>query len=136
MTDNSYFPVGITLEGGRNLRRTLKKAGSDLSELKDAHAAAAGVVANRALGTAPRVSGGLAATVRTGASKTAGTVRAGNNRKSKTGVPYAGVIHWGWPARGIAAQPWLSEAAQSTEPRWVRAYFDKVNDALAKVKGI
>ncbi len=40
--------AGLKLEGGRNLRRTLREAGSDLTELKAANAQAASIVAGRA----------------------------------------------------------------------------------------
>lgn len=130
-----YNEPGLRLEGGRELRRTMRKAGSDLTELKEANRAAADIVTSRAKGTAPNVSGRLANTVRTGATKTAGVVRAGNNRKSATGVPYAAPIHWGWPARNIQAQPWLTEAAQDTESTWIKLFNDLVDEAINGVKG-
>jgi hypothetical protein len=37
-------------------------------------------------------------------------------------VPYAGPIHWGWPSRGIAAQPFVSDAAVRTETVWLPIY--------------
>lgn len=127
---------GLKIEGGRNLRRTLRQAGSDLQELKDANARAAGIVSGKAQSWAPARTGRLRATVRSSGTKTAGIVRAGNNRKSKSGVPYAGPIHWGWRARGIKANPFLSYSAQATEPTWVRLYENLVNKALEQIKGI
>lgn len=127
--------AGLKLEGGRNLRRTLREAGSDLTELKDANAQAAGIVAGRAQSWAPVSSGRLAATVRSSGTKTAGIVRAGNNRKSASGVPYAGPIHWGWKARNIRANPFMSYSAQATEPTWLKLYDSLVNKALSKIKG-
>ncbi|HAT1137143.1 TPA: HK97 gp10 family phage protein [Corynebacterium striatum] len=127
--------AGLKLEGGRNLRRTLREAGSDLTELKAANAQAASIVAGRAQSWAPVVSGRLAATVRSSGTKTAGIVRAGNNRKSASGVPYAAPIHWGWKARNIKANPFLSYSAQSTEPTWLALYESLVNTALSKIKG-
>lgn len=128
--------AGLKLEGGRNLRRTMRQAGSDLQDLKDANAAAAAIVAGRAKSWAPKVSGRLAGTVRSSGTKTAGIARAGNNRRSASGVPYAAPIHWGWPSRNIKANPFLSYSAQATEPTWLRLFEKRVNDALAKVKGI
>ncbi|HHI6724370.1 TPA: hypothetical protein ACP6X0_002739 [Staphylococcus aureus] len=127
--------AGLKLEGGRNLRRTLREAGSDLTELKDANAQAAAIVAGRSQSWAPVVSGRLAATVRSSGTKTAGIVRAGNNRKSASGVPYAQPIHWGWKARNIRANPFLSYSAQATEPTWLKLYESLVNTALSKIKG-
>lgn len=127
--------AGLKLEGGRNLRRTLREAGSDLTELKAANAQAASIVTGRAQSWAPVVSGRLAATVRSSGTKTAGIVRAGNNRKSASGVPYAAPIHWGWKARNIKANPFLSYSAQATEPTWLKLYDSLVNKALSKIKG-
>lgn len=127
--------TGLRIEGGRNLRRTLREAGSDLSDLKDANAQAASIVSGRAQSWAPVRTGGLKASVRSSGTKTAGIVRAGNNRKSKSGVPYAAPIHWGWKARNIRANPFLSYSAQATEATWIRLYESLVNTALSKIKG-
>jgi len=53
----------------------------------------------------------------------------------RASVPYAGPIHWGWPARNIEPQPFLTDAAVATEPRWTAQYLEDVEAALAKVKG-
>lgn len=128
--------TGLRLEGGRQLRRTLRQAGVDMRELKGANRAAGSIVTGRAQGWAPRVSGRLASSVRTGATQTAAIVRAGNNRKSASGVPYAGPIHWGWRARNITPNPFLSYSAQATEPKWVEIYYAHLNKTIDKVKGI
>lgn len=128
---------GMKLEGGRQLRRTLKQAGVDIKELKKVHRQAGEIVSGRASTWAPRGNtGNLQRSVRAGATQTASIVRAGNNRKSKTGVPYAGPIHWGWKARNIKANPFLSYSAQATEPKWVQLFFDHVNDTLDKIEGM
>lgn len=126
---------GLKIEGGRQLRRTLRQAGSDLTDLKAANAQAASIVSNRAKSWAPTRSGRLQSSVRSSGTKTAGIVRAGNNRKSKSGVPYAAPIHWGWKARNIRANPFLSYSAQATESTWIRLYEQLVNKALSKIKG-
>lgn len=128
--------AGVQIEGMRSLRSTLRKAGDDLTELKGVNAAAAGIAAGRAQGWAPVRSGALAASVRSSGTKTAGIVRTGNNRKSASGVPYAGPIHWGWPARNIKANPFLSYSAQATEPAWIKLYTDYLDKTVGKIKGI
>lgn len=127
---------GVQIEGMRSLRSTLRKAGDDLTELKGVNAAAAGIAAGRAQSWAPVRSGALAASVRSSGTKTAGIVRTGNNRKSASGVPYAGPIHWGWPARNIKANPFLSYSAQATEPTWIKLYTDYLDKTVGKIKGI
>ena len=51
-------------------------------------------------------------------------------------VPYAGAIHWGWPARNISAQPFLTDAAKATEPTWTRQYLSDIQKIVDKVKGV
>lgn len=127
---------GVKLDGMRNLRRTLRQSGNDLQELKDVNAKAAGIAAARATSWVPKRSGRLGATVRSSGTKTAGIVRAGNNRKTQSGVPYAGPIHWGWPARNIKANPFLSYSAQATEPTWIKLYEKYLDSTLDKIKGV
>lgn len=122
--------AGIRVEGAKQLRRTLRKAGDDLTELKAAHGKAAGLVATAARPRTPHRTGRLAASVRPGATKTSAIIRAG-----KAAVPYANPIHWGWPSRHIAAQPWLSATAQETEPRWTALYDAAVTRVLDTIKG-
>lgn len=118
--------------GGRELRRTLKRAGLDMKKLTQANREAANTVAAAAVATAPARSGRLKASVRAGATQRAGVVRAGR----KGTVPYAGPIHWGWPARNIEPQPWISEAAQSTESVWITRYYEHIDEILQSVEGI
>jgi hypothetical protein len=121
----------VQVRGARQLRSSLKKAGKDLQDLKDAHAKVAAVVAAAAAARAPKRTGRLATSVRGTGTTTAAVIRAGFKS-----VPYAGPIHWGWPARGIAAQPFLSDAATSTEGAWLPIYEGAVETALDQVKGI
>lgn len=120
----------VKVEGARELRRTLKQAGDDLSDLKSAHMDVASIVVPAAQGRAPHRSGALAGTIRPGATKTAAIVRAGSRR-----VPYAGVQEWGWGRRNISAQPYLGPAARATEVVWVAVYESRIDRILSKVKG-
>lgn len=117
--------------GGRELRRTLKNAGDDLSDLKAAHKAAAEVAATRIRQKAPDVSGALGATIRAAGTKTAGIVRIGNNTK----VRYAGPIHFGWYRRHIQPNPFATTGAKESENQWVQLYADAVERALNKIEG-
>ena len=122
--------TGVAIKGGREFRASAKRAGDDLSDLKEAHAAAAGIVAPVARAAAPVSSGRLAASVRPGATKTASIIRAG-----KKSVPYAGVQEFGWPARNITAQPFVVPAAQETEPRWIPLFEAALDRIIKKIKG-
>jgi hypothetical protein len=125
------MPAQVQIKGARELRRTLKRAGIGVEDLKDANQAAGNIVAGAGRTTAPRRSGRLAGTVRASRAAASATVRAGG-----AAVPYAGVIHWGWPGHHITAQPWLSEAATSTEAQWLAAYEQGVDKLLATIKGV
>lgn len=123
-------PLRIQIQGQRELQRRLKKAGADLDELKAANLKAAQIVVPRAQSLAPKRTGKLVRTIRAGATRKAGVIRGGNNRK--TGVPYAGVIHYGWPKHHIKAQPFMTTAAQQTENQWVKIYKFAVDKAIAQ----
>lgn len=120
----------LQVRGLRELQKSLKAVGEDLTELKALNGKAAQIVADAAGPGTPRRTGRLGASVRVGATNRAGIVRAG-----KASVPYAGVIHWGWARRGIKAQPWLADAAASSEGRWTDAYRSGIEDLLEKVQG-
>lgn len=119
------------VEGGRQLRKTLREAGDDLTDLKAAHRQAAGIAADAAAARAPRLTGRLSATIRAAGTKTAGIVRVGNN----TRVPYANPIHWGWFRRHIQPNPFASEGAQESQPTWLPIYERVVDEALNQIKG-
>lgn len=118
------------VEGLDRLVRTLGKAKVDLSDLKDANRAAGETVAGASRASSPRRSGHLAGSVRS-----ARQVRRARVMAGKSSVPYAGPIHWGWPARGIAAQPFIAEAAQATEGQWAETYRKDVQRVLDQVQG-
>ncbi|WP_245945753.1 HK97 gp10 family phage protein [Corynebacterium senegalense] len=114
----------------------------DLKQLRDANREAARSILPIAIGMAPVGTpppphwnapppGRLKASLRVAATNRAGIVRAG--RKA---IPYAGVIHWGWPARHIRPHPWIMRAAQDNENVWMRVYMDHIDDILDQIKGI
>mgnify|MGYP001014787084 CR=1 FL=1 len=123
----------IEIKGAVTVAKTLRKAGIQLTELKPINLDAAEIAMRQAKRDAPVKSGAMRDTIRAGATNRAGVVRAGNNRAR--GVPYAGVVHWGWPKRGIKANPFMRRAAKKTEPEWTALYEQIVDKALSQVKG-
>lgn len=121
----------LEVVGGRQLRATLRKAGDSLADLKSAHKAAATIAARSSAQIAPVRSGRLRSTIRASGTKTAGIVRVGNNSKAKYAMP----IHWGWPRRNIASNPFVSTGAQDSEGRWIRVYEDYLDQAINTIKG-
>lgn len=118
---------GVTVDGLATLTRSLDAAGTELVDMTRPHGEATSLIGSRASSTAPRRSGALAAGHRTDARKAAGFVY--------NTSPYAAPIHWGWPARRIKAQPWLSETATGTEAQWIDYYREHAQRVLDDVKG-
>lgn len=123
--------IGIRVEGARELRRTLRAAGEDLQDLKQAHTESARIAAAGTRLRTPVRTGRLESTVRSSGTLSAGYIRAG-----RASVPYANPIHWGWPARHIRAQPFATEGARATEPAWRPVFEHALNEALSRVRGI
>lgn len=122
--------VGVRVEGARELRAALRRAGQRLDDLKAANARVAAFVASAAALRAPRRSGRLAGNVRGNRAAGRAVVMAGG-----VAVPYAGPVHWGWGARGIDPQPFVVDAAQATEPTWLGFYqadVDQIVDAIGR----
>src|SRR5215468_8032398 len=96
--------------------------------MKDVHGQIAQIQATAGQSLAPKRTGMLAGSIRPTRQAARVVIKAGGAR-----VPYAAVIHWGWPAHGITANPWLSRAAQQTEPTWTTVYADGVQKILDTV---
>lgn len=130
MADSDF--VGIRLEGGARLRRTLRQAGLDMKDLSAVNKRAANIVAAKArqdVPYGPDKNGHLRSTIRTSATQRAGTVRVGDKKR-----PYAAPDHWGWYARGIKGNAWLSRTAQDTEPQWVQEYWQGLMNVLDSIQ--
>lgn len=119
----------VEVDGLKQLRRSLKAAGEGLEDLKAANRQAADTAAG---GAKPPVgpTGRLAGSIRTSGTAAAGIIRAG-----RAAIPYAQPIHWGWPKRGIPANPFLSDGATATESKWVPVYEAHIEAILAKIEG-
>ena len=117
----------IKATGVKELRRELRRMGNDLEDLKALNLDVATLVSDRAKDIVPRRTGNLADTIRPAGTKTAGRVRAGFKR-----VPYAGVIHFGFPARGIKPQPFLYDALDQRRGEVFDAYFKGVKEIQRK----
>lgn len=122
--------AAVEVEGINRLARTLRAAGEDLGDLREAHRHAAQYVMPMAVSTSPARTYELRSTIRVSATPRAGVVKAGSRA-----APYSEVVHYGDPHRNIRAQPWLTRAAQVTEPVWIGTYERELQQALLKVKG-
>lgn len=114
----------VQVEGARQLRATLKKAGVQLSDLRDAHAQVAQLVERRAAPATPHRTGRLAATLRSSGTKTAAIVRAGRG----TSVDYARIVHYRF-------NPWIANAAADSQDSWERTYLSAIEHIIDTVEG-
>lgn len=123
--------TALYVVGADRFARTMRKAGADMEQLKTVNKQAATIAMRRAQQLAPRgATGRLANSIRAGATRKTGIVRAG--RKT---IPYAGVINYGWPARHIKPRFFVNNAAAQTEPQWTQLYKEFVQHTLDQVQG-
>ena len=117
----------IEVKGIKETVRTLEKFGVDASDLKTAFQRIGTMVANEAKILAPKQSGALEASIRASKTKNKAAIRAGSAK-----VPYAGVIHYGWPAHNIEAHPFLTTAVEHQGPAAVRMMDDELHGLIRK----
>lgn len=121
----------VTVEGGRELRRRLRRIEGGLDELKAEHRWIGSYVLGRSrAGTPHGATGRLAASGRSSGTNTFSVVRYGSAR-----VPYAAVIHYGWPARHIQPHEWVVDAAQRSETVWVNHYNQTIERLVERTPG-
>jgi len=107
--------------------RALEKAGTDAGELKDLMHSLGEIVVKEARGRVPSESGALLASIRAGRGKTKSVVRAGGAR-----VPYAGVIHYGWPAHNIKPSNYLTDALNAKRGEVLNRLDEGISELLRK----
>lgn len=118
----------VQVTGAREFRRAMSKMGADLKDLSAINKAAAQTVADEARGRAPVLTGRLAGSVRAGATRTKGYVRAGGRA-----IPYAGVIHFGWPAHNISPNPFIYDALDDRKQDVIDKYEAHIEALVEKV---
>jgi hypothetical protein len=117
----SVRPI-ITIIGANEVKRSFLQAASDATDVQNVMKDIGKVVAKSA--NPPVVSGQLAASVRYGAGKTKAIISAGGET-----TPYGPVIHYGWGARGIPANPFLMNALQ----RQSSNIYGKINIGIYQI---
>ena len=75
----------------------------------------------------PVLTGRLASTLRAGKGKTKAVVRIGGAK-----APYAGVIHYGYPARNIQPAPFVLEALVRKRQDVINKLDEGISDILRK----
>jgi HK97 gp10 family phage protein len=123
--------VTITVTGIAQLNRDLRKLGIDMEDMKDAMARLADMGAKAAVRHVPHRSGALAGSIRGNRAKGKAVVTAGRGATSQ----YAGVINYGSPGRGIAAQPFMQQADADVSPKIVPILSADI-DRLIRERGL
>lgn len=121
----------LMVVGQRRFVQTMRKAGADMDELKTVNRQAADIAlpAVRSLAPVGR-SGRLSKSLRVGATRKAGVIRAGSKA-----VPYAGVVNYGWPGHHIRPRLFANNDIAQSESAWQQPYKDFINKTLNQVKG-
>lgn len=121
----------VKIEGLSKVRRDLKKLSEDVDyramEFLPVNKTIADAVAGDAKSYVPFLTGTLSGTIRAAATKTSARVKAGYKS-----VPYAGPIHFGWPARFIKPQPFFYDAIDKRRGEIQERYDDLVKRLIKK----
>jgi len=122
---------GVKVKNLREINKALDAIGVPKDAIKDAGKESGELVANEARGLVPVRSGALRNSIRVGATARGKiTVKAGNNRTSSSGVPYANPIHWGWFKRHIRPQPFFVRALGYTRTEIYKNYFSQMEKLI------
>jgi hypothetical protein len=124
--------AAIKVEGLSKVQRDLRKLstdGLDLSktEFLETNKRVAEIIIGESKKYVPVLSGALAANIRNASTKKAAKVRAGS-----VAVPYAGAIHFGWPARAIRPNPFLYDAIDSRRNEVAQRYASLLDSLITK----
>lgn len=117
--------TGYRVEGVREVVKALTDLGFEVADLKDVFSEIADRGADAVAAATPRASGALAADVRGNRAKSKAVVTAG-----RSSIPYAGVINYGWPARGIEPSEFMQRGEAVIEPDALRLLEDGINDKI------
>ena len=122
---------GVKIKNMREINRALSNIGVPKDAIKAAGKESGELVASEARSLAPVRTGALRNSIRVGATARGKiTVLAGNNRTSKSAVPYANPIHWGWFKRHIRPQPFFVTALGYTRSEIYDNYFKQMEKLI------
>lgn len=117
----------LEIDGLREALRDIRRLGDDArDDMKDTHRKAGEIVATVARGIAPVRTGRLASTIVSAPTQRQGRVRVGRGQS----IPYAGPIHFGWPARRIKPQPFIYDALDQRADQVRRVYEERIRELI------
>ena len=119
--------TGFDIRGADVLASTMRAAGDELDDLTAVNNRVGELILARARPRTPVRSGRLVGSLRAVADTD--DVGLGSD------LVYAGPIHNGWPAHHIRANPFLTDAARSSEDQWVGLYVTELEGVVGGVRG-
>lgn len=124
----SHVGGQLEIEGMRELQKALRNLTEDSrNDMKETHRQAGQIVVDAAVRIIPVRSGALLASI-----KSAPTQRQGRVRVGSAAVPYAGPIHFGWPARNIKPNPFIYEVLDSRRQEVYALYAERISGLIRK----
>ena len=129
---SNYQPAGVRVQGFNKAVRAVRDIGVPASEVKQAGKDSAQVVANEARMLVPVRTGRLRDSIRLSSTLRSVKITAGNNRTTRSGIPYANPIHWGWFRRNIKPQPFFVRALGLTRDQVYNNYYKQLNNLIRK----
>lgn len=110
------------IEGLREVQKALNKfSDATRKEMQSTHLQAAEIVVGASKRFVPIKTGALAQSIRAAAVMSGGRVKVGS-----ASVPYAGPIHFGWPARRIKPQAFIYDALDTRRGEVSRLYEKRI----------
>ena len=118
----------LEIEGLRDLQKALRNLTDDSrNDMKETHRKAGQIVVDGAARLVPVRTGALVASLRSAPTQRQGRVRVGS-----AAVPYAGPIHFGWPARNIKPNPFIYEVLDSRRQEVYALYAERISQLINK----
>jgi hypothetical protein len=116
------------IEGLRELQKALRNLTDDSrNDMKETHRRAGQIIVEAAAPLVPVQSGALLASARSAPTQRQGRVRVGS-----AAVPYAGPIHFGWPARNIRPNPFIYEVLDRRRDEVLKLYEARIDELIRK----
>lgn len=118
----------IEIDGLRELQKDLRLFGAATrDDMKETHRRAGEIIVEGARRFVPVRTGALLASMRSAPTQRQGRVRVGS-----ASVPYAGPIHFGWPARNIRPNPFIYEVLDQRRQDIYKLYADRISGLIEK----
>lgn len=118
----------VEIDGLRQVQKALKDVSQESrDDMKETHRQAGQIIVDAAQPLIPVQSGGLLASI-----KSAPIQRQGRVRLGSAAIPYAGPIHFGWPARNITPNPFIYDVLDGRRAEVSRLYEQRIDEIIKK----